>query len=236
VAGDFDGDGKVDVAGGTSAGMAFLKGNGDGTFQAPVYSNPTYPFNGGLVEADISGDGKPDLISYPPQTTTLGGGAVAMVGNGDGTFGTLISLGATGIAAGWPSGDFNSDGVADLAMPNQDLSGSPATVVTLYLSAPVVNLFPNTLSFGAVTVGKTSKPQRLTLTNTGNAPLALSGITVSGDFLLSNRCGSSLAIGRSCAIQVTFKPSVKGLRTGTLNLSDDAAGSRQRARLSGTGN
>jgi hypothetical protein len=229
---DFDGDGSLDLVGGTGSGIAFLKGNGRGSFRAPIYSNTSYPFVGNLVAADISGDGKLDLVTAAPQSTTLGG-IVAMVGNGNGTFGGLISLGASGIPVGWPAGDFNSDGVADIAIPNQSLLGNP--VVSLYLSAPTINLFPSGLRFGGVAVGKTSKAKTVILTNTGNAPLVLSTIMASGDFQQSNQCGTVLAIEKSCTLQVVFKPTAKGERTGVVSFSDNAAASPQKVHLSGTG-
>lgn len=229
---DFDGDGNLDLVAGTGTGVAFLKGNGSGSFRGPIYSNSSYPFVGNLVAADISGDGKLDLVTAAPQSTTLGG-VVVMVGNGNGTFGGLISLGSSGFPIGWPAGDFNSDGVADIAIPNQNLLGNP--VVSLYLSAPTVNLFPGTLGFGGVTVGKTSKARTVILTNTGNAPLSLATITVTGDFQQSNRCGTVLAIGSSCTVQVVFRPTAKGQRTGAVNFSDNAVASPQKVHLSGTG-
>ena len=61
----------------TYSSVAFLKGNGNGTFQNPVYSNPTMCCV--MLAEDINGDGKLDLVNNTD-------GVLAMLGNGDGTF------------------------------------------------------------------------------------------------------------------------------------------------------
>src|SRR5207302_8213533 len=47
--------------------------------------------------------------------------------------------------------------------------------------------------------------------------------------------GSSLAPGASCTINVTFKPTQSGIRTGTASITDNAPGSPQKVSLTGTG-
>jgi hypothetical protein len=92
------------------------------------------------------------------------------------------------------------------------------------------------LSFAAQVVGTVSAPQSLTLSNSGDAVLDISSIVASGDFLQANSCPPGLAAGASCAIQVSFAPSVSGLRTGTITVADDdPASGTQAALLSGTG-
>lgn len=100
---------------------------------------------------------------------------------------------------------------------------------------PAASLSPTSLSFGSQTVGTTSLPQVVTLTNTGGAPMTINAIKASDSFGESNNCGSSLAPKANCAINVTFKPMQTGTQTGTLSISDDAAGSPQTVSLSGTG-
>jgi Cep192 domain 4/Abnormal spindle-like microcephaly-assoc'd, ASPM-SPD-2-Hydin/HYDIN/CFA65/VesB-like, Ig-like domain len=117
-------------------------------------------------------------------------------------------------------------------------SGSPQTVaLTGTGTGPLVSLSPASLTFANQAVGTTSAAQTVTLKNTGNAALTLSGIALSGtnagDFAQSNNCGSSLAAGASCTLSVTFKPSATGIRTASLTVTDNAPGSPQSVSLSG---
>jgi hypothetical protein len=84
-------------------------------------------------------------------------------------------------------------------------------------------------------VGSTSSAQTVTLTNTGNALLTITGIAVSGDFSETSTCGSSLAAGASCKISVKFAPTATGTRTGAVTIDDSAAGSPHIVSLTGTG-
>jgi len=106
--------------------------------------------------------------------------------------------------------------------------------------APIATLTPS-LTFTANT-GATSAAQAATLSNTGNAPLT--GIAASiagtnpGDFALStgtNACGTTLAAGASCSIDVTFTPAAIASYSATLSVADNAAGAPQTTALSGTG-
>src|SRR5207247_1127716 len=76
----------------------------------------------------------------------------------------------------------------------------------------------------------------VTLTNTGGAALRISAITATGDFTQTNNCGSAVASGAHCAINVTFTPAAAGTRTGTLSITDNASGSPQSVSLTGVGN
>ncbi len=101
--------------------------------------------------------------------------------------------------------------------------------------APVASLSPASLTFGNENIGTTSAAQTVTLSNTGNASLAVTKIATSGDFAETNNCPASLAAATNCAIQVTFTPTVAGTRTGTLTVNDNASGSPQSVSLTGTG-
>jgi len=122
------------------------------------------------------------------------------------------------------------------------ISGSLTNTTTLNLTvsnlAPAVGLSPSSLTFSTVAVGDTSAAKAVTVTNTGSATLDISSITTSGAFAQAastKPCGSTLAVGQNCKIEVTFTPTQLGANTGTLSIYDNAANSPQAMALSGTG-
>jgi hypothetical protein len=94
----------------------------------------------------------------------------------------------------------------------------------------------DSLDFGSQPIGTTSPAKPVSLSNTGKASLKISSVATTGDFAQTNNCKSNLAAGKSCAISVTFKPTSGGIRSGTLAINDNAAGSPQIVSLSGSGN
>jgi len=100
--------------------------------------------------------------------------------------------------------------------------------------SPSVAFSASSLTFGDEVEGTTSEPLLITLTNTGTAPLTITSITASANFAETNNCGSTLAAGANCAINVTLAPNATGSVKGTVTLTDNAAGSPQTVSLSGT--
>jgi hypothetical protein len=98
-----------------------------------------------------------------------------------------------------------------------------------------VSLTPSNLTFATQLVKTTSAPQTATLTNTGSADVTINSIGTSRPFSQTNNCPSTLPVGQSCQIQVTFYPTQKGQANGTLSVSDNASDSPQKVALSGVG-
>jgi serine/threonine protein kinase len=113
--GDFNGDGKQDVAvsniGSDTASV--LLGNGDGTFRKAV-EYPAGATPHGLAVGDFNGDGKQDLVVCNLDSNSVS----VLLGNGDGTFKPPVSYATGEGARGAAVGDFNGDGVLDLAVAN----------------------------------------------------------------------------------------------------------------------
>jgi hypothetical protein len=121
VTGDFNEDGKPDIAVNCNdGGIAILLGNGDGTFQPPVFY--TYYPGPGLAAGDFNQDGHTDLA--------YSGGV--LWGNGDGTFNPT---------APFPF-DVNSEAATSLAVGDFNGDGLPDVVVSFYLG----NDLPNQIS------------------------------------------------------------------------------------------
>jgi phospholipase C len=131
-----------------------------------------------------------------------------------------------------------SVGTHRLTVKAWDSAGSFSQVLSITVSSGgggggSVSVSPTSLVFGNQTVGTTSAPQPVTLSNTTSNTVTISSISISGDFGQGNNCGSSVAANGSCTINVTFSPSTTGSRSGTLSI-DDSAGT-QTVSLVGTG-
>jgi hypothetical protein len=181
--GDFNGDGKLDIAV-TGGGYGFsighvvtiLLGNGDGTFR--LAQNSTFPTGSNpwaIVAADFNGDGKLDLAVANQDDGTL----TILLGNGDGTFtpatGSPVAVGSGPYALA--AADLNSDGKLDLVVANQN-----DTTVTVLL-------------------GNGDG----TFTPAAGSPIAVGGAPNSvavGDFNSSGRLGIAVAVGANVVVLV----------------------------------
>lgn len=112
---------------------------------------------------------------------------------------------------------------------------APSNATCGTATGPLMALSSSSLNFAGQQLGATSSAQHVTVTNGGNAAMNISGIAVSGDFAQSNNCGTALAIGASCTVNITFTPTAAGSRSGAVTISDSAPGSPHVIKLAGTG-
>jgi hypothetical protein len=133
VTDDFNRDGRVDLAAvsvgtdGSSRVLLTYLGNGDGTFQRPLYSPPPLgPLAEHMASGDFNADGFPDLVIT---STNYGDGqqflneAAVFLGRGDGTFDRAPSVPTALFAPGVVTGDFNGDGRADWVASASERNG-----------------------------------------------------------------------------------------------------------------
>ncbi|MBZ5600115.1 MAG: FG-GAP-like repeat-containing protein [Acidobacteriia bacterium] len=226
AAADLNGDGLVDLitANSGSSNLSILIGNQNGTFQPPTAVN-TLQNPESLAVGDLNGDGKVDLAVADATKISI------LLGMGDGTFARRADYDGKrylGLAAG----DFNADGRLDLAT----VSGTTAVDVSLQTT---VALSPVSLAFGGQKVGTDSPTRTVALRNLATTTLNVSDISIVGtnaeDFSQSNDCGTQVDARGSCQITVVFTPTATGVRSATIQISDDAIGGVQIIVLTGTG-
>ena len=139
VAADFNRDGRRDlaVANAGSNTVSVLNGNGDGTFQAAV-NLAAGPGPTSLALGDFNRDTNDDLVVTNYGSADYYSAAVAttvsvLLGNGNGTFQPAQTFEAGSGPNGAAVGDFNADGMQDLAVADYGLYPQRATTVSILL-------------------------------------------------------------------------------------------------------
>jgi parallel beta-helix repeat protein len=235
-----EGGGFAITDGGGNSGITPTQCNG---WPAPVY--PPYPASGvtaspsalsfGSVVTGTTSAAQTVTVSNPTgsaaavssiaatgdfsQTNTCGSSIAA---NGSCTVSVKFAPTATGARTGTLT--VNAGGVTSTV----SLTGTGTA------PGPVLNAAPASLSFAGTDVGSSSAAQAVTVTNSGTSAASVSGVSVTGDFSQTNNC-SSVATGSSCTVNVTFKPTASGTRTGTLTVTSNANNSPATVSLTGSG-
>jgi hypothetical protein len=178
--GDFNGDGRPDVAAGASApgGIAVLINNGEGGFGAPTIY-PIFASHTDITTGDFNNDGKLDIVAVnnnDPGTVTV------LLGTGTGSFGApILSLSGGKGPYYLDKGDFNNDGKLDLAVSNTFDTAGPERNIAILLGDGT----------GSFTVGSTSLPTEFLRAGDLNLDGKMDVLAV-GNPLLTIRPGNGL--------------------------------------------
>ena len=234
---DFNGDGIADLAvvNITSDNVSILLGNGDGTFAQASGSPVAVGIQPNDVAAgDFNGDGIIDLAvpDFESNTVTI------LIGNGTGGFaqasGSPIAVGNAPYAVA--VGDFNGDGIADLAVPNyfsNDLNvllNQVTQTATAVLPAVSIPGSGATHNVNATYPGDTN----FVSSTSPTIPLMASPVTTSTSLELST--AGTIAFGTPVTLTANVTPyTISGLiATGTVSFQDGAT-SLGMATISATG-
>lgn len=226
--------GVLTVYANVSGGQVTAALSGTGAAPAAVVLNPLN-LNFGVVIAGSTSSSQ-DLVvkntggvSATLQDPSITGD-FTMTGN---TCGTVLptNVSCTATVAFAPTSSGTRTGTFSI----QSSAGTQTTSLTgIGAAAATDTLSPLTLTFPATQYGTTSAPQRITLTNSGDATLTLISAQVTGgDFSVSSNCGSSLIGHAACSLSVAFAPMSNGPLTGILTVADSIR--TQIVTLSGTG-
>jgi hypothetical protein len=131
---------------------------------------------------------------------------------------------------------------ANLVFTDNASSGTTQTVAlsgTGAAPAAAASLSANSLVFGSTPEHVADAAKTLTLTNTGNVPLKIASVGITGtnaaSFSKTSACGASLYAHAGCSISVVFDPEKTGTLTASLGFQESYSGSSltQTATLTG---
>ena len=246
------------LAGGTLAGTLNVADNAAGSPQSVTLSGTVPPPTVTLTPANVTFPSTKvgstsvarvvTLKNTGGSTLTINSGGITITGTDASSFTTTTTCGAT-VAVGatctlsllfkpLTGGTLT----ATLKVADNAAASPQSITLTGTVPPPTVALTPTTLTFQSTSVGSTSTAKVVTLKNTGGSPLTITsgGITISGtdatSFTKTTTCGSTVAVGASCTISLSFEPAAKGTLTASLKVADNAATSPQAVSLTGTGN
>ena len=238
-----------------SGATASLLPNGD-----VLVAGGEIPLDLPMTPASEQYEGQQNTDLYNPTTNTWQAVAPLLAPNG---FGVAATLGngtvlETGGAGGvgqpgdlpvsteiydpnsntWTAGPVGGGGQTATVLANGTVLVTGYGTAEIYnpQSAPLATLSTLSLTFPPQSVGTTSSPQGITVTNTGTAPLTLNtaaSVSTSSAFTANFSACGTLVPGGSCTVQVSFTPTTSGTSSAVLYIQDSADFSPQIVVLTG---
>jgi hypothetical protein len=208
---------EVNVVGGFSltASPSFVNVAPGGTVTSTITVDAGSGFSGSV---NLSASGLPTGVTtvFNPKSTTTTS-TLTLTASGSAPLGTS-TLTVTGVSG--------------------NLTNTTSLGLTINQLATNISVSPASLIFATTVVGATSAAKLVTLTNGGSITLDITNIATTGGFSYAagkTPCGSTLAAGKTCQIEVSFTPTQVGANKGTLTIYDNGSNSPQTVALTGTG-
>jgi gliding motility-associated-like protein len=221
--GDFDGDGKADMA--------------------------ATNFNSNSISILRNATVVPAITSFTP-SSAVAGATVTITGTNfdpipannvvafNGTLAVITASTATSITTTVPVGA-TTGGITVTVGCN---TATSATNFTVTVPGAVVSMSVNgisqangsTLTYSPVQIGN-NEVKDILIANTGSVTLSISDIQVMGDFAIAGSSPTTVLAGEDEIVSIQFTPTVSGSRTGTVTFLSDGDISPYVINLSGSG-
>ncbi len=213
-----------------------LAGKGTGTANSPItltppalaFGNQTIGSTSTVQSVTIKNTGATSLNltfaasgSYIKSNPALGACSSSLAGGASCTINVQFSPAVLGAIDGSVSVNYSG-------------ANSPQVISLTGIGIGQVTLSPSSIAFLPQQVDTTSAVKKVTVTNNFSSAVSVSSIVKSADFTESNTCGTSIAVGKSCTISISFSPTRGGLVLGSVIITDSATNSPQIVDLSGS--
>jgi hypothetical protein len=238
----YSGSIAITGSGGTSVSVA-LSGTGGGASAANVgASTGSLSFGsvtvgqtsaGQTITVTNSGSAAANDMSYPAAPAKYNkSGTCASATLAAGASCTIV-FSYSPTAAGGDKATYTFSGGSrsfPIALSGTGVIGTPPPTGQLSMAASV--------TMPATTVGTSSPPQAVTVSNIGGTAVTVASITSSnaGEFAVSGSTCAGVAAGGGCTFNITFIPAATGARSASITVTSSGTGSPQTILVSGTGN
>ena len=216
----------------------FPGSGGGSTGSATLSASPTSVSFGNQTDGTTSSAQTVTISNTGSAAATISSVSTASPFSESNTCGSSLAAGASCTAsvtfapssAGAASGSLTVDSNATNSSLSVALSGTGVAPASATLAAS-----PTSLAFGNQTEGTSSSADAVTISNSGTAAATISSIATGSGFSETNTCGSSIAAGGSCTVDVTFSPTSATSYSANLTVSSNATNGTLTVALTGTG-